>query len=110
MSFTGLFNHTVDVIRPVVAQNATGATVKTNSSLLSDVPCTVQTNGVNAVDAYGRPVHINTVDLFCSRNSDTLQIESTDIVVFNGIEYRITGINDAAGRGHHLEISMIELV
>jgi len=110
MSFGGLLNHTVDVIRPIVTQTGTGATSKINSTLLSDVPCTVQSKGVNAVDAYGRPVHINTVDLFCERNSDTLQILSTDIVDFNGNLYRITGINDAAGRGHHLEISMIELV
>jgi hypothetical protein len=54
----------------------------------------------------GKPVSMATYDLFCPAGTD---IHPRDELTCEGKRYTVLFVSDAAGRGHHLEVSLEEV-
>ncbi len=54
----------------------------------------------------GKLAHVGTHELFCPAETD---IHPRDEIICDGKRYTVLFVSDAAGRGHHLEVSLEEV-
>ncbi|MCF7943859.1 MAG: hypothetical protein K9L21_05470 [Spirochaetia bacterium] len=54
----------------------------------------------------GKPVSVATVELYCPVGTD---IQPRDEILCEHKRYRVLWVTDAAGMGHHLEVSLEEI-
>jgi hypothetical protein len=83
-----------------------GSKTETISNVASDVPCLIQAAyEVLEFDVRGQK---QTANFFAYFKIDA-DIEVDDIVVFNGKDYVVLGVEDAGGQGHHYECPLRSL-
>ena len=106
MSISGLFNKTCSWKRKSFTQvDEFGEPIYTETIVDSDVGCAFQEITKDLIENIPVEGNRRVFDLFLETGKDILP---EDVLVIDGSDnYIVTDIDDAAGRGHHLEV-MVE--
>jgi hypothetical protein len=110
MEYNGMiYPNTVLVQSVESAQTAAGTSNPTYSTRIAALSCSVQGKNLQTTNSYNKETLVNVFKLYTPNNATSLTIDESDRVVFGTKTFEITGIKDGAGRGHHLEIDMLEV-
>lgn len=107
-TFESLLIHTCTIKRRSTSatQDKWGASTETISELATDVACLIQQRE-ETIEFMRRG------EKFVSRHLGFFKIDAglreDDVVVFEGDEYQVLSVADAAGQGHHLECALFSL-
>ena len=107
LEFTNLLTHTCTITRRVKGvTDKWGAKAETLTDVATSVPCMIQASyEMLEFDVRGQK-QIATMIAFFEITQD---IEVDDIVVFNGKDFVVIGVEDAGGQGHHYEVPLKSL-
>jgi hypothetical protein len=104
-----IYPNTVEVQLKTTGQTVAGTVNPTYSTRIAALVCSVQGDAVTTANTFGKPTQINVYELYTPIDTTSLTIDESDRIKFEGKVFEITGIKDGAGRGHHLEINMLEV-
>lgn len=96
-----LLRHTATIQQKTSMQTAIG-TFSATWIDRATVKCLIQPTQLSETTETGRVTVRNGYKMFCLPTT----ITESDRVVWNSKSYEVTGIRDAAGQGHHLEIDL----
>ena len=104
-----LLKHSATIQSVSNAQTTSGTYNPTYSTRITALRCLIQGKTVKSTDSFGKISLQNVYKLYCENNTTNLTIVETDRVVFGSQTFEITGIKDAAGQSHHLEMNLLEV-
>lgn len=96
-----LLRHTAQIQRHIDGQTDYGSPTKAFSDVKS-ISCLIQVKTVSALDVYGKLTHQTSPVMYCQEDD----LQDTDRIKFDGKLYRIVGIIDGGGQGHHQEVRL----
>lgn len=109
MSFDSLMNTAALIESKTDAQTTSGTANPTYATRIASLKCGVQPKVLRSVDGFGKITLMNVYRLYCENNATNLTIDEQDRVTWDSRTFEIHSIGDGAGRGHHLEINMLEV-
>jgi hypothetical protein len=109
MSFLNMLNTTAEIQSFTTAQTVSGTANRTYVTRIASLACGVQPKRLKSVDEFGKTTLRNVYRLYCEYNATNLTIDEADRVIWDSRTFEISAIGDAGGRGHHLEIDMLEV-
>ncbi len=95
-----LLRHTAEVRRLIDGQTDFGTPTKTFAAV-GDIPCLIQIKSVSALDMYGKITHQQSPVMYCQQ-----EVQVTDRIKHGDDLYRVVGIVDGGGQGHHHEVQL----
>jgi len=99
--FDSLLNKTATIYRKSESStNSFGESTFTLDSV-ETIKCAIQPLREQLVFHLGGTDYVATEKIFCNIN---VNIQPGDYLVVDGIKYLVLSVQDAAGRGHHLEV------
>jgi hypothetical protein len=90
-------------------QTTSGTANPTYSTRIASLACSLQRKDTNTTNSFNKETLVNVYRLYTPNNATSLTIDESDRVTSDGKVFEITGIADGAGRGHHLEIDLLEV-
>lgn len=104
-----IYPNTALVQQVSFGQSASGTATPTYSTRIAALACSLQRRNTDTTNSFKKETLVNVYRLYTPNNSTSLTIDESDRVTSGGKVFEITGIADGAGRGHHLEIDMLEV-
>ena len=105
-----VFNkNTCEVQEKTTAQTVAGTVNPTYTTRIASLECSIQGKTLATTNTFGKPTLVNVYKLYTLIDSTSSTIDEADRVIWRGKTFEITGIEDAAGRGHHYQIDMLEV-
>jgi len=104
-----IYKNTALIQQVSFAQTISGTANPTYSTRIASLACSIQNRNLQTTNSYGKETLVNVFKLYTANNTTSLAISEKDRVIWGTKTFEITGIADGAGRGHHLEIDMLEV-
>jgi hypothetical protein len=104
-----LYPNTALVEQVSFAQTTSGTANPTYSTRIASLDCSLQRKDTDTTNSFNKETLVNVYRLYTPIDTTSLTIEESDRITSDGKVFEITGIADGAGRGHHLEIDMLEV-
>jgi hypothetical protein len=104
MGIERYFKQAVDIYRKAAATGAWGH--EPGSEQVGSCNGWIQPSSGKILLQDGKPVSVGTHELYCPVGTD---IHPRDELMCEDRRYRVLSVTDAAGRGHHLEVSLEEI-
>jgi hypothetical protein len=104
MSLDRYFTQSMSIYRKAAATGAWGN--EPSSQKVGSCDGWIQGSTGKLLLQDGKPVSVGTHELYCPAGTD---IHPRDEIQHAGKRYTVVSVADAAGRGHHLEVSLEEI-
>jgi hypothetical protein len=108
-AFTTLLTHTCDITRRILSRTTPdkwGAAVESFSDITSSEKCLFQQMKETIEFSRRGEKFLSNTLIFMEI---TANIQEDDILTYRNKKYRVVGVEDAGGQGHHYEVYVISL-